>query len=82
MSGVSASESFPGPHVDATLRNASTSAARALTVYVVALDHGRVVGAGRAAVAALRAGASAQVEVPMTGSVAGAQIAVTVAAGA
>jgi hypothetical protein len=82
VSGVSASSSFPGPHVDATLRNASTSSARTLSVYVVALDHGRVVGAGRAAVAALRGGASTQVEVPMTGSVAGADVAVTVAGGA
>jgi hypothetical protein len=82
VSGVSASSSFPGPHVDATLRNTSTGAVRTLSVYVVALERGRVVGAGRAAVAAMRAGSSAQVEVPMTGSVTGAHVAVTVAAGA
>jgi hypothetical protein len=81
VSGVSASSSFPGPHVDATLRDASPSAAKTLSVYVVALAHGRVVGAGRAAVAALRSGASAQVEVPMTGAVTGASVALTVVPG-
>jgi hypothetical protein len=79
-SGVSASSSFPGPHVDATLRNDSNGAVRMIAVYVVALAHGRVVGAGRAAVATLRAGSRAQVEVPMTGTVSKTAIAVTVAA--
>jgi hypothetical protein len=79
-SKISASSSFPGPHVDATLRNTSSAAARTVAVYVVALAHGRVVGAGRAAVASLAAGSSTQVEVPMTGTVTGASVSVTAAA--
>jgi hypothetical protein len=77
--GVSASNSFPGPHVDLTVRNASGSAQTQVTLYAVATAGGKVVGAGRAIVAALPAAAGASVEIPMTGAVAGATISVTIA---
>ena len=76
---VSASNSFPGPHVDATLRNGSAVTQAQLPAYVVALRGGRVVGAGRGIVASLAPGANAPVEVPMTGAVTGATITVSVA---
>jgi hypothetical protein len=77
--GVSASDSFPGPHVSATVDNRSTVAQSELAVYAVALHGSSVVGAGRGIVPALAAGASAQVEIPMVGSVDGSTISVTVA---
>jgi hypothetical protein len=77
--GVSASDSFPGPHVNATVENRSTVAQPELAVYAVALRGRSVVGAGRGIVAALAAGASAQLEIPMVGSVNGSTISVTVA---
>jgi len=77
--GVSASNSFPGPHVSATVENRSSVAQSELAVYAVALRGGKVVGAGRGIVAALAAGASAQVEIPMVGSVDGSTISLTVA---
>jgi hypothetical protein len=77
--GVSASDSFPGPHVNATVENRSTVAQSELPVYAVALRGGSVVGAGRGIVAALAAGASAQLEIPMVGSVDGSTISLTVA---
>jgi hypothetical protein len=76
---VSASNSFPGPHVDLTLHNASHSAQSQLTVYAIATAAGKVVGAGRAVVATLAAHAAAPVEIPVTGAVAGASVAVTIA---
>lgn len=76
---VSASDSFPGPHVSATVRNRSTIAQRQLPVYAVALRGGRVVGAGRAIIPSLAPGASAQVQVPMVGSVSESTISLTVA---
>lgn len=77
--GVSASDSFPGPHVSATVDNRSAIAQSGLPIYAVALKGGQVVGAGRGIVAALAAGKSAQVLVPMVGSVRGATISLTVA---
>jgi hypothetical protein len=77
--GVSASVSFPGPHVDVTLHNDGTAAQSQLAVYAVALRGGRVIGAGRALVASLAAGASAPTLIPMAGSVTGATISVTAA---
>jgi hypothetical protein len=76
---VSASDSFPGAHVSATVENRSRVAQSELAVYAVALRGGKVVGAGRGIVAALAPGASAQVEIPMIGSVDGSTIALTVA---
>jgi hypothetical protein len=76
---VSASNSFPGPHVSATVRNGSTIAQRQLPVYAVALRGGRVVGAGRAIIPSLAPGAAAQVQVPMVGSVSESTISLTVA---
>jgi hypothetical protein len=77
--GVSASDSFPGPHVDLTVHNGGWAAQSQLAVYAVALRGGRVVGAGRALVASLAAGASAPVLIPMAGAVTGATISVTAA---
>ena len=74
-----ASDGFPGPHVDVTLRNGGRRALRELAVYAVALRGGRVVGAGRALVASLAPGAAATALVPMTGAVDGARVAVSVA---
>jgi len=75
---VSASASFPGPHVSVTVFNRSSIAQSQLPVYAVALSGGRVVGAGRGIVATLAAGASAQVEVPIVGTVSGSTISLTV----
>ena len=75
---VSASDSFPGPHVSVTVRNRSTIAQRQLPVYAVALRGGRVVGAGRGIIASLAPGAGAQVQVPMVGSVSESTISLTV----
>jgi hypothetical protein len=75
---VSASTSFPGPHVNVTVSNRSAVAQSQLPVYAVALSGGRVVGAGRGIVAALAAGASAQVEIPIVGTVSGSTISLTV----
>jgi hypothetical protein len=75
---VSASASFPGPHVNVTVSNRSAVAQSQLPVYAVALSGGRVVGAGRGIVAALAAGASAQVEIPIVGTVSGSTILLTV----
>jgi hypothetical protein len=76
---ISASNSFPGPHVDLTVHNASGSAQSQLTIYAVTRAAGRVVGAGRAVLAALAANASASVEIPMTGAVSAATATVTIA---
>jgi len=75
---VSASDSFPGPHVSATVRNRSRIAQRELAVYAVALRGGRVVGAGRGIIPSLAPGAAAQVQVPMVGSVSGSTISLAV----
>ena len=75
---VSASDSFPGPHVSVTVRNRSTIAQRQLPVYAVALRGGRVVGAGRGIIPSLPPGAGAQVQVPMVGSVSESTISLTV----
>jgi hypothetical protein len=77
--GVSASESFPGPHVSVTIDNRSAIPQTQLAVYAVALKGGQVVGAGRGVVAALAAGTSAALEIPMIGSVDGSTISLTVA---
>jgi len=77
--GVSASDSVPGPHVSATVRNRSTIAQSEVPVYAVALKGARVLGAGRGVVPSLAAGASAQVQIPIVGTVSGATIALTVA---
>ena len=76
--GVSASDSFPGPHVSVTVRNRSTIAQRQVPVYAVALKGDQVVGAGRGIIPSLALGAGAQVQVPMVGSVSGSTIALTV----
>jgi hypothetical protein len=76
--GVSASDSFPGPHVQVTVVNHSSIAQTELPVYAVAVRGGQVEGAGRGIVPTLAAGASASVEVPMVGSVSGATISLTV----
>lgn len=76
--GVSASNSFPGPHVSVTVRNRSTIAQSQLPVYAVALRGADVIGAGRGIVPSLAAGASAQVDIPMVGTVSGAKIALSV----
>jgi hypothetical protein len=76
--GVSASDSFPGPHVSVTVRNRSTIAQRQVPVYAVALKGAQVVGAGRGIIPSLAPGAGASVEVPMVGSVSGSTIALTV----
>jgi hypothetical protein len=75
---VSASDTFPGPHVSVTVENRSAVAQSELPVYAVALRAGRVVGAGRGVVAALAAGASAQVLVPIVGTVSGSTISLTI----
>ena len=79
--GVSASASFPGPHVDATLVNSSAVAASRVAVYAVALRNGHVIGAGRGIAAAVAAHTSAPVEVAMTGAVSGATVSLTLAPG-
>lgn len=78
-SAVSASASFPGPHVSATVSNRSAIAQRQLAVYAVILHGTNVVGAGRAVVTALGAHASTSVVIPVIGSVDGATIAVAAA---
>jgi hypothetical protein len=77
LSEVSASNSFPGPHVNVTVRNRGPRAASQLPLYAVAIAGGKVVGAGRAIVATLGPGASAPAEIPMTGTVSGARIIVS-----
>jgi hypothetical protein len=77
-SGVSADNSFPGPHVSLTVHNSSAVAQTQLPVYAVSLRGNQVDGAGRGIVPMLAAGASAQVLVVMTGSVSGRTIALTV----
>jgi hypothetical protein len=67
--GVSASDSFPGPHVSATIHNRSRVAQSQLPVYAVALEGARVIGAGRGIVPTLAAGASARVQIPIVGRV-------------
>jgi len=79
ISGASASDAFPGPHVSATLRNTSSVAARQVAVYAVTIRGGRPVGAGRALVASLAPGARAPVTIPVTGVATGARIELTVA---
>ncbi|HEX4033941.1 MAG TPA: hypothetical protein VHX66_05815 [Solirubrobacteraceae bacterium] len=76
---VSASASFPGPHVSATVSNRSAIAQRQLAVYVVILHGKSVVGAGRAIVTALGAHASTNVVIPVIGSVDGHTISLTAA---
>jgi len=72
---VSASDSFPGPHVQLTVENRSTIAQAQLAVYAVAVRGGRVVGAGRGIVPVLGAGRRSQVQVPIVGAVDGSTIA-------
>jgi len=79
VSGTSASDAFPGPHVSATLTNASSVAAHGLAVYAVTIRSGHAVGAGRALVASLAPGARAPVTIPITGVATGARIELTVA---
>jgi len=79
VAGVSASNAFPGPHVDVTLHNRGASGRSGLAVYAVAIRGGKVVGAGRALVPELGPGASAAAEIPMTGTVSGAKISITAA---
>jgi hypothetical protein len=76
---VSASSSFPGPHVSLTVINRSSIAQTQLPVYAVALRGGRVVGAGRAIVPALAAGAHTSLEIPITGTVDESTISLTIA---
>ena len=78
-SAVSASASFPGPHVSATVSNRSAIAQRQLAVYAVILHGNSVVGAGRAIVTVLGAHASASVVIPVIGSVDGRTISLTAA---
>jgi hypothetical protein len=76
--GVSASDSFPGPHVTVTVRNRSAFAQSQLPVYAVALEGRALVGVGRGIVPSLAAGASAQIQVPIVGTVNAATITLTV----
>jgi hypothetical protein len=76
---VSASSSFPGPHVSLTVVNHSSIAQTQLPVYAVALRGGRVVGAGRAIVPTLAAGARTSLEIPITGTVDESTISLTIA---
>ncbi|HLW95397.1 MAG TPA: hypothetical protein VKS25_08480 [Solirubrobacteraceae bacterium] len=78
---LSASASFPGPHVSATVSNRSAVAQRQLALYAVVLNGNTVVGAGRAIVVALGAHASTSVVIPVIGSVDGRTISVTTAPG-
>jgi hypothetical protein len=78
-SKVSASASFPGPHVSATVSNRSKVAQSELAVYAVVIDGSKVVGAGRAVVGTLAAGASAAVVIPVIGAINGRTIALTAA---
>ena len=80
VSGTSASDAFPGPHVSTTLHNTSSVAADEVAVYAVTIRGGRAVGAGRALVASLAPGARASVTIPITGVATGARIELTVAA--
>lgn len=76
---VSASASFPGPHVSATVTNGSKVAQTQLAVYAVILKSGRAVGAGRAVVATLAPGASTQVLIPVIGAINGRTIVLSAA---
>jgi hypothetical protein len=76
-SKVSASGSFPGPHVSATVTNRSKVAQSELAVYAVVIDGSKVLGAGRAVVGTLAAGASAAVIIPVIGAIDGRTIALT-----
>jgi hypothetical protein len=76
--GVSASDSFPGPHVTVTVRNRSAIAQRQLPVYAVALRGEEPTGAGRGIVPTLAAGTSAEVQIPIVGTVRGARIVLTI----
>jgi hypothetical protein len=79
-SQVSASSSFPGPHVSATVTNRSKVAQSELAVYAVVLKGAAPVGAGRAVIATLEPGASTQVLIPVVGAIDGSTIALTSAA--
>ncbi len=76
-SGVSASASFPGPHVSATVENRSKVTQRELAVYAVVLKGAAVLGAGRAVIATLAPGARSQVLIPVIGAINGRTIALT-----
>jgi hypothetical protein len=76
-SGVSASASFPGPHVSATVANQSMVAQSELAVYAVILKGTALVGAGRAVIASLAAGTSTQVLIPVIGTIDGRTIVLT-----
>jgi len=78
-SKASASASFPGPHVSATVTNRSKLTQTELAVYAVILKGTQAVGAGRAVVASLPAGASTQVLIPVVGAIDGSTIALTAA---
>jgi hypothetical protein len=75
--GVSASASFPGPHVSATIENRSKVAQRELAVYAVIIKGTAVVGAGRGVIAQLPPGGRAQVLIPVIGAIDGKTIALT-----
>jgi len=76
-SGVSASASFPGPHISATVENRSKVAQSQLAVYAVILKGAAVVGAGRAVIAQLAPGAQTQVAIPVIGTIDGRTIVLT-----
>jgi hypothetical protein len=76
--GVSASDGFPGPHVTVTVRNRSAIVQRQLPVYAVALRGEELLGAGRGIVPSLAAGASAQIQIPIVGTVGAATIVLTI----
>jgi hypothetical protein len=76
-SQASASASFPGPHVSATVTNRSKLAQSQLAVYAVILKGSAAVGAGRAVIASLAPGASTQILIPVIGAIDGRTIALT-----
>jgi len=76
-SKASASASFPGPHVSATVSNRSQLTQSQLAVYAVILKGSQAVGAGRAVIASLGPGASTRVLIPVIGAIDGSTIALT-----
>ncbi len=76
-SQASASSSFPGPHVSATVTNRSKLPQSELAVYAVILKGAAPVGAGRAVIASLEPGASTQILIPVIGAIDGTTIALT-----
>ena len=78
-SKISASASFPGPHVSATVTNHSKVAQTQLAVYAVVLKGSTVIGAGRGVVPKLAPSASASVLIPVIGGIDGRSIVLTAA---